>query len=83
MNAQNVPINPELISTIVFPEDFHTQITIPANAIIYQRSTESKHCYLYQVVVFLLPFVLIGLRVPVVSYLASNLQSYLNNQSIR
>ena len=43
MNAQIVPINPELISTIVFPEDFHTQITIPANAIIYQRSTEGVH----------------------------------------
>jgi len=40
MNAQIVPINPELISTITFPEDFHTQITIPANAIIFQRSTE-------------------------------------------
>ena len=43
MNAQIVPIDPELISTIVFPEDFHTQITIPANAIIYQRNTEGVH----------------------------------------
>ena len=43
MNAQLVPINPELISTIVFPEDFHTQITIPADAIKFQRSKEGTY----------------------------------------
>lgn len=40
MNAQILPNNPDLIPTIVFPDDFHTQITIPSNAIKYQRDTE-------------------------------------------
>ena len=44
MNALLVPTDPELIADVIFPEDFHTQITIPANAIIFQRNTEGSNC---------------------------------------
>ena len=40
LNAQLPPANPEEISTIVFPENSDTQVTIPSSAIIYQRNTE-------------------------------------------
>ena len=43
LNAQLPPANPEEISTIVFPEDGDTQVTIPASAIIYQRNNEGIH----------------------------------------
>ena len=45
LNAQLPPENPEEISTIVFPEDGDTQVTIPASAIIYQRNTEGIAIY--------------------------------------
>ena len=40
MNAQVVPIDPQLISAITFPDNKHTQISIPADAITFQRSKE-------------------------------------------
>ena len=42
INAQLPAEEAELIADIVFPEDYHTQIFIPANAIIHQRYTEGK-----------------------------------------
>ena len=39
-NAQLVPSDLELITDVVFPEFGNTQITIPAGAIVYQRSIE-------------------------------------------
>ena len=42
INAQLPPDNPDAINDIMFPENFHTHIVIPANAIIYQRNIEGK-----------------------------------------
>ena len=39
------PTNPEEITTVVFPEDGDTQITIPASAIIHQRNTEGSYIH--------------------------------------
>ena len=80
MTALLVSVDPELISDIIFPEIFHTQIIIPANAIIFQRNTEGKYCMHTSTFDRVS---LIGMRVPVVNFIADNLQSYLNNRSIR
>ena len=40
LNAQLPPAETELISDIVFPPTGDTQVTIPAGAIIHQRSVE-------------------------------------------
>ena len=42
ISAELPPDDPELIKDIVFPKDDHTQITIPADAIIHQRNSEGK-----------------------------------------
>ena len=39
-NAQLVPKDTELISDIIFPKVGVTQVTIPASAIIHQRTIE-------------------------------------------
>ena len=80
MTALLVSADPESISDIIFPEIFHTQIIIPANVIIFQRNTEGKYCMRTSTFDHVL---LIGMRVPVVNFIADNLQSYLNNRSIR
>ena len=41
------PTNPEEITTVVFPENGDTQITIPASAIIHQRNTEGRYIHSY------------------------------------
>ena len=47
LNAQLPPTNQEQISTIVFPEGGDTQVTIPTNAIIYQRNVEGTYLYIF------------------------------------
>lgn len=47
LNAHIPPTNPEEVSTVVFPEDGETQITIPASAIIHQRNTEGSCIYMH------------------------------------
>ena len=51
LNAQLPPENPEEISTIVFPENGDTQVTIPGSAIIYQRNTEGMVISLWNIYV--------------------------------
>ena len=81
-NAQLAPENTELINDIIFPEVGDTQVIIPANAIIHQRATEST-AICYCIIHFIYILIISGIRVPVVNFIAQNLQSYLNNQTIR
>ncbi|XP_065884496.1 uncharacterized protein [Dysidea avara] len=60
ISAQFPPDEEELIRDIVFPEVGDTQVTIPAIAIIYQRSIQR-------------------INVPVVNFIANNLQRYLDD----
>ena len=91
-NAQMQPVDPDLITSVTFPEEGDTQITVPADAIRYQRSVEGMLCSTYNSItccaihmfnVYYTHFIFAGVVVPIVSFIAKNLQSYLYDQFTR
>ena len=85
IETQLTPSDEELIRGIVFPRNktifnfYGTRITIPANAIIYQRETEG----VYIIITFDVLHISVGTVAPVVNFIANNLQSYINDVSLR